>query len=60
MSQVDAFEIKASPESPNQTPYTQLAPGTALEKRMRRAYKVEYKIRTISFADACVLVVLIR
>lgn len=41
------------PKPPSQTPNTQVTPEPALEKRTRRTYKAEYKMRIIAQADAC-------
>jgi len=34
-------------------PNTQVIPEPALEKRTRRQFKIEYKLRIIAKADAC-------
>jgi transposase len=41
------------PKPPSQTPNTQVTPEPALEKRTRRTYKAEYKMKIIAQADAC-------
>jgi transposase len=41
------------PKPPSQAPNTQVTPAPALEKRMRRTYKTEYKMKIIAQADAC-------
>ena len=41
------------PKPSNQTPDTQVTPGPALEKRTRRTYNAEYKMKIIAQADAC-------
>ena len=41
------------PKSPLERPDTQVTPAPALEKRNRRQFKPEYKLRMIAEADAC-------
>ncbi len=41
------------PKPSNQTPDTQVTPEPALEKRTRRTYNAEYKMKIIAQADAC-------
>ena len=41
------------PKSSNQTPDTQVTPEPILEKRTRRTYSAEYKMKIIAQADAC-------
>jgi len=41
------------PKSISEWPDTQVTPEPALEKRTRRQFKVEYKLRIIAEADAC-------
>ncbi len=41
------------PKPSNQTPDTQVTPEPALEKRTRRTYNTEYKMKIIAQADAC-------
>jgi transposase-like protein len=41
------------PKSISEWPDTQVTPEPALEKRTRRQFKVEYKVRIIAEADAC-------
>jgi transposase-like protein len=41
------------PQDPTPVPDTQITPEPALEKRTRRKYSAEYKLRIIQEADAC-------
>ncbi len=41
------------PKSPSERPDTQVTPEPVLEKRTRRQFKTEYKLRIIAEADAC-------
>lgn len=41
------------PKSISEWPDTQVTPEPALEKRTRRQFKTEYKLRIIAEADAC-------
>jgi transposase-like protein len=41
------------PKSISEWPGTQVTPEPALEKRTRRQFKTEYKLRIIAEADAC-------
>ncbi len=41
------------PKSHSERPDTQVTPEPALEKRTRRQFKTEYKLRIIAEADAC-------
>ena len=41
------------PKSLSERPDTQVTPEPALEKRTRRQFKPEYKLRIITEADAC-------
>ncbi len=41
------------PKSISERPDTQVIPEPALEKRTRRQFKTEYKLRIIAEADAC-------
>ncbi|RLA38512.1 MAG: hypothetical protein DRR06_20690 [Gammaproteobacteria bacterium] len=41
------------PKSISEWPGTQVTPEPALEKRTRRQFKAEYKLRIIAEADAC-------
>ncbi len=41
------------PKSLSEQPDTQVTPEPALEKRTRRQFKTEYKLRIIAQADAC-------
>ncbi len=41
------------PKSNSERPDTQVTPEPALEKRTRRQFKTEYKLRIIAEADAC-------
>jgi len=41
------------PKSISELPDTQVTPEPALEKRTRRKFKTEYKLRIIAEADAC-------
>lgn len=41
------------PKSISEWPGTQVTPEPALEKRTRRRFKTEYKLRIIAEADAC-------
>jgi transposase-like protein len=41
------------PKSISERPDTQVTPEPALEKRTRRQFKTEYKLRIIAEADAC-------
>jgi transposase len=41
------------PKEPSNQPDTQVTPDPKLEKRTRRIYKPEYKLRIIQEADAC-------
>ncbi len=41
------------PKSPLERPDTQVTPAPALEKRNRRQFKPEYKLRMLAEADAC-------
>jgi transposase len=41
------------PKSISERPETQVTPLPALEKRIRRQFKPEYKLRIIAEADAC-------
>ena len=41
------------PKSLSERPNTQVTPEPALEKRTRRQFKPEYKLRIIAEADAC-------
>jgi len=41
------------PKPRSERPDTQVTPEPALEKRTRRQFKVEYKLRIIAEADAC-------
>jgi len=41
------------PKDPSNLPDTQVEPAPSLEKRTRRAFKTEYKLRILQAADAC-------
>ena len=41
------------PKSISERPDTQVTPEPAFEKRTRRQFKTEYKLRIIAEADAC-------
>jgi transposase len=41
------------PKPSSKTPKTQVKPEPALEKRTRRTYNSEYKMKIIALADAC-------
>ena len=41
------------PESPSERPDIQVTPEPSLEKRSRRIFKPEYKLRIMAEADAC-------
>ena len=41
------------PKTPSVLPDTQVTPGPTLEKRTRRQFTPEYKLRIIAQADAC-------
>jgi transposase-like protein len=41
------------PKTPSALPDTQVTPGPTLEKRTRRQFTPEYKLRIIAQADAC-------
>ena len=41
------------PKSPTERPETQVTPEPSLEKRTRRIFKPEYKLRIIQEAEAC-------
>lgn len=41
------------PKSPTERPETQVTPAPSLEKRTRRIFKPEYKLRIIQEAEAC-------
>ncbi len=51
---------KYVPTSPLERPDFQVTPEPALEKRTRRQFKPEYKLRVIAEADACQLGALLR
>ena len=41
------------PKEPSKTSDTQVTPDPKLEKRTRRTFKPEYKLRIVQEADAC-------
>jgi transposase len=45
--------LHAAPKDPSVLPDTQVEPESTLEKRTRRTFKPEYKLRILQAADAC-------
>jgi len=45
--------LQTVPKEPSSLPDTQVEPESTLEKRTRRAFKPEYKLRILQEAEAC-------